>query len=125
MPEARFALTRVRKTIVVTLQDAADADTLKAASQAIMQELGQRGAKGVVFEISGCDVINLDEFTALRKLVQTVEWLGVRSVVAGLRPGIVAYLASAGAPTGALRTSLNLEQALLKVKPTRVRRRAR
>jgi len=70
-------------------------------------------------------VIDLDEFTALRKLVQTVEWLGVRSVVAGLRPGIVAYLVSAGAPTGALRTSLNLEQALLKVKPTRVRRRAR
>ena len=75
--------------------------------------------------ISMIDVIDLDEFTALRKLVQTVEWLGVRSVVAGLRPGIVAYLASAGAPTGALRTSLNLEKALLKVKPTRVRRKSR
>ena len=125
MPEAHFVLTRVRGTIVVTLQDAADAGTLTAASQALMEELEQRRAEGVVFEVSGCDVIDLDEFTALRKLVQTVEWLGVRSVVAGLRPGIVAYLASAGAPTGALRTSLNLEQALLKVKPTRVRRRAR
>jgi len=123
MPEARFALTRVRKTIVVTLQDAADADTLTAASQAIMQELGQRGAEGVVFEISGCDVIDLDEFTALRKLVQTVEWLGVRSVVAGLRPGVVAYLALAGVPVRDLRTSLNLEQALLDVNRTGARRR--
>jgi len=123
MPGARFALTRVRKTIVVTLQDAADADTLTAASQAIMQELGQRGAEGVVFEISGCDVIDLDEFTALRKLVQTVEWLGVRSVVAGLRPGVVAYLALAGVPVRDLRTSLNLEQALLDVNRTGARRR--
>ena len=99
MPEAHFALTRVRNTLVVTLQGAADAGTLAAASQAIMQELEQRGAKGIVFEISGCEVIDLDEFTALRKLVQTVEWLGVRSVIAGLRPGVVAYLALAGVPT--------------------------
>ena len=123
MPGAHFALTRVRSTLVVTLQGAADADTLAAASQTLMEELGQRGARGVVFEISGCEVIDLDEFAALRKLVQTVEWLGVRSVVAGLRPGIVAYLASAGVPSGAVRTSLNLEQALLDVNRTGVRRR--
>ena len=123
MPGAHFVLTRVRGTLVVTLQDAADSDTLTAASQALMEELGRRGAEGVVFEISGCEVIDLDEFTALWKLVQTVEWLGVSSVVAGLRPGIVAYLASAGVPTGDLRTSLNLEQALLQVEPTKARRR--
>ena len=123
MPGSHFVLTRVRGTLVVTLQDAADMGTLMAASQALMEELGQRGAQGVVFEISGCEVIDLDEFAALRKLVQTVEWLGVRSVIAGLRPGIVAYLASAGVPTDGLRTSLNLEQALLKVKRTGARRR--
>ena len=61
-----------------------------------MEELGQHGAEGVVFEISGCEVIDLDEFSSLRKLVETVEWLGVSSVIAGLRPGIVAYLASGG-----------------------------
>ena len=123
MPEAHFALTRVRNTLVVTLQGAADGGTLAAASQAIMQELEQRGAKGIVFEISGCEVIDLEEFAALRKLVQTVEWLGVRSVIAGLRPGVVAYLALAGVVTQDLRTSLNLEQALLDVNPTRARRR--
>lgn len=121
MPEAHFALTRVRNTLVVTVQGAADAGTLGAASQAIMRELEQRGAKGIVFEISGCEVIDLDEFTALLKLVQTVEWLGVRSVIAGLRPGVVAYLALAGVPTQNLRTSLNLEQALLAVNRTRAR----
>jgi anti-anti-sigma regulatory factor len=123
MPGAHFVLTRVRKTLVVTLQDAADASTLNAASQALMDELGQRGAEGVVFEISGCELIDIDEFSSLRKLVETVEWLGVRTLVAGLRPGIVAYLASAGAPIGGLRTSLNLEQALLDVRSTGARKR--
>jgi anti-anti-sigma regulatory factor len=123
MPGAHFVLTRVRKTLVVTLQNAADASTLSAASQALMDELGQHGAEGVVFEVSGCELIDLDEFSSLRKLVEAVEWLGVSSVVAGLRPGIVAYLALAGASTGALRTSLNLEQALLDVGSTGARRR--
>jgi len=123
MPGAHFVLTRVRGTLVVTLQDAADSDTLTAASQALMEELGRRGAEGVVFEISGCEVIDMDEFGSLRKLVQTVEWLGVSSVVAGMRPGIVAYLASAGVPTGTLRTSLNLQQALLDINPTKARKR--
>ena len=123
MPGAHFVLTRVRGTIVVTLQDAADAGTLRAASEALMEELEQRRAEGVVFEISGCEVIDMDEFGSLRKLVQTVEWLGVSSVVAGMRPGIVAYLASAGVPTGALRTSLNLQQALLDINPTKARKR--
>lgn len=122
MEGASFVLTRVHQTIVVTLQGSADAGTLTAASQALMEELGQHSAKSVVFEISGCEVIDLDEFAALRTLVQTVEWLGVRSVIAGLRPGIVAYLASADAPTGALRTSLNLEQALLDVNLVGARR---
>jgi len=123
MPEAHFALTRVRKTLVITLQNAADAGTLTAASRALMEELDQHGAKGVVFEISGCEVVDLDEFIALQNLVQTVEWLGVRSVIAGLRPGVVAYLASAGVQLGALRTSLNLEQALLDVNRIGARRR--
>jgi hypothetical protein len=46
MPGAHFVLTRVGGTLVVTLQDAADEGTLTAASQALMEELGQRGAQG-------------------------------------------------------------------------------
>ena len=64
MPGAHFVLTRVRKTLVVTLQNAADASTLSAASQALMDELGQHGAEGVVFEVSGCELIDLDEFSS-------------------------------------------------------------
>ena len=108
-------LSRVRGTIVVTFQGAAQADTLVAASQALMAELGQRHAESVVFEISGCEVIDLAEFNALRKLMQQVQWLGVRSMIAGLRPGIVAYLVSAGVPTSGLRLTRNLEQALFEI----------
>jgi hypothetical protein len=80
-----------------------------------MAELGRRRADNVVFEVSGCEVIDLDEFTGLRKLIEKTQWLGVSSVLAGLRPGIVAYLVSAGVSTDALRVALDLEQALLEI----------
>jgi hypothetical protein len=48
-----------------------------------------------------------------------MEWLGPRCVIAGLRPGIVAYLASAGISAGSLRTALDLELALLELNPSR------
>ena len=119
MSGANVALTRVRGTIVVTFQGAADAGTLAAASEVLMEELGRRHADNVVFEISGCEVIDLDEFAALRKLVQKVQWLGVRSVVAGLRPGIVAYLVSADVPTDTLHVALDLDQALFEINSKR------
>lgn len=65
----------------------------------------------MVFEVSGCEVIDIDEFGKLQKLIGTMEWLGLRCGIAGLRPGIVAYLASAGISAGSLRTSLDLEHA--------------
>jgi hypothetical protein len=116
MSAARVVLTRVRRTIVVTFQGAADASTLATASESLMAELGRRDADSVVFEISGCEIIDLDEFAALRKLVLTVQWLGVRGVIAGLRPGIVSYLVSGGVQAGDLQVALNLEQALFETK---------
>jgi hypothetical protein len=113
MSEGRFVLTRIHQTLVVTLEGAADADCLQAAAKALAEESARQSAKSVVFEVSGCEVIDLDEFLGLRKLAQTIEFLGLHCVVAGLKPGTVAYLASTGVSVGRLRTSLDLEHALL------------
>lgn len=112
MSEGRFVLSRIRQTLVVTLEGAADSGCLQAASEALAKESTTRSANNVVFEVSGCEVIDLDEFIGLRKLMQTIEFLGLRCAVAGLKPGTVAYLASAGVSVGSLRTSLDLEHAL-------------
>src|SRR5215468_7484988 len=119
MAEGRFVLTRIGQTLVVTLEGTADAGTLSAAGDIIADMHARQGAESVVFEVSGCEVIDLAEFVGLQKLVRTMEWLGLRCVLAGLRPGIVAYLASAGISAGSLRTSLDLELALQELNPSR------
>ena len=119
MAEGRYVISRIGQTLVVTLEGAADAGTLSAAADTMAEIHARQGAESVVFEVSGCEVIDLDEFAELQKVVRTMEWLGLRCVIAGLRPGIVAYLASAGISAGSLRTSLDLELALLELNPRR------
>jgi anti-anti-sigma regulatory factor len=119
MPEGRCVLTRIGQTLVVTLEGTADAATLSAAGDTVAEIHARQGAASVVVEVSGCEVIDLDEFMGLQTLVHTMEWLGLSCVIAGLRPGIVAYLASAGISAGSLRTSLDLELALQELNPSR------
>jgi rsbT antagonist protein RsbS len=112
MSEGRCVLTRLGQTLVVTLEGAVDSGSLESASEVLSDEKTRLGADSVVFEVSACEVIDFEEFIRFRELVQTMDFLGLRSVVAGLRPGTVAYLASAGVSCAGLRTSLNLEHAL-------------
>jgi hypothetical protein len=118
MAEGRFVISRIDRTLVVTLEGATESAVLLAISEALADMHARQGGDSVVFEVSGCEVIDLGEFAELQKLVRTMEWLGLRCVVAGLRPGIVAYLASAGIAAGSLRTSLDLELALQELKPS-------
>ena len=117
MAEGRHVISRIGQTLVVTLEGAADAVALSPASNALAEIHARQGADSVVFEVSGCEVIDLEEFTELQKAVRTMEWLGLRCVIAGLSPGVVAYLASAGISAGSLRTSLDLELALQELNP--------
>jgi hypothetical protein len=119
MAEGNFVLTRIDQTLVVTLEGTSEAGALSAAADTIAEMHARQGADSVVFEVSGCEVIDLDEFGKLQKVVRTMEWLGLRCVIAGLSPGIVAYLASAGISAGSLRTALDLELALLELNPSR------
>jgi hypothetical protein len=115
--EGRHVISRIGQTLVVTLEGAAEAGGLLGVSQALSDMQARHGVDSVVFEVSGCEVIDFDEFMDLQKLVRTMEWLGLRCVIAGLRPGVVAYLATAGMAAGSLRTSLDLELALLELNP--------
>ena len=119
MAEGRYVISRIGETLIVTLEGAPDAGALLAASQVLAEIHARQGAESVVFEVSGCEVIDLEEFTELQKVVRTMEWLGLRCAIAGLSPGIAAYLASAGISAGSLRTSLDLELALLEVNLSR------
>lgn len=115
MAEGRYVISRIGRTLIFTLEGGVETGSLSAAAQVLAEMQARHSADGVVFEVSGCEMIDLDEFMELQRVVHTMEWLGLRCVIAGLRPGVVAYLATAGITAGSLRTSLDLELALLEL----------
>jgi hypothetical protein len=116
--EGRYVISRIGRTLIFTLEGGVETGALSAASQVLAEMQTRHSADSVVFEVSGCEMIDLDEFMELQKVVRTMEWLGLRCMIAGLRSGIAAYLATAGMSAGSLRTSLDLELALLELNPS-------
>lgn len=112
MGDGRLVITRLNQSMVATLEGTIDADELGDLVNSLSKAQARQNVDSVVFEVSACEVMDLDEFAELQKAVRTAEWLGLRCVVAGLRPGIVAYIVSSGLELGTLRTALDLELAL-------------
>jgi rsbT antagonist protein RsbS len=112
MGDGRLVITRLNQSMVATFEGAIDAGELGDLVNSLSEAQARQNVDSVVFEVSACEVMDLDEFAELQKTVRTVEWLGLRCVVAGLRPGIVAYIVSSGVELGTLRTALDLELAL-------------
>ena len=112
MTDGRLVITRLNRTMVATLEGSIDAGALEALVDSLSESQARHLADSVVFEVSACEVMDIDEFAQLQKTVRTVEWLGLRSLIAGLRPGIVTYIVSSGVELGKLRTALDLELAL-------------
>ena len=112
MGDGRLVITRLNQSMVATSEGTIDADELEDLVNSLSEAQARQNVDSVVFDVSACEVMDLDEFAALQKTARTVEWLGLRYAVAGLRPGIVAYVVSSGVELGTLRTALDLELAL-------------
>lgn len=88
--------------LIVTVQGDLDESVMAGLQGQVLQELQLRGVHLAVFDLSAVDVIDLQEFELLRQLTSMVQLLGAQPVLIGLQPGVVAFLASAGANTHGL-----------------------
>ena len=69
------------------------------------------GATRVIMDVSGVMVMDFDEFLSLQQTATMARLTGARTVVAGLRPGVVSSLVELDAPLDWVEAALNLEQA--------------
>ena len=112
MGECRLVITRLRQTLVATIEGAVDAGALSTLIDSLSEAQDAQRVDSVVFEVSACEMMDVEEFSTLQKAVHATDWLGMRTIVAGLKPGIVAYVVSSGVDLGNLRAALDLEYAL-------------
>lgn len=98
--------------LVATVHGEMTAESLLAMNQPLLRQLGHSEQHMVLIDMSGVDLLDLVDFSALRQLLDAIHLMGARAVLIGLQAGLAALLVNLGADTRGLRVAGTLEQAL-------------
>jgi rsbT antagonist protein RsbS len=110
--ESTVAITATQGVLVVTMQADLSAAQFASISQAILTRITGSKFKALVLDFSAIDVMNLLEFTRIRKLLASVRLLGTATAIVSLSVGVVLYLADAQADTDGIDCYIGLDEAL-------------
>ena len=97
--------------MVASIQVDLDDAVLAQFREDLLRRLQESGCHGVILDVSGLDTLDAEEFAALRHVITMTRIMGARSVLAGLRPGVVSALIESGIDTDGLTTAVDLDAA--------------
>ena len=107
----RIPLQISRECVVASIQVDLDEAVLRQFRDDLLGLLHQSGLVAVILDVSGVDLMDGEDFRALRKSVAMSELMGSRCIIAGLQPGVVASLVELDVELEDLETTLNLDAA--------------
>lgn len=100
-----------RQCIVASIQVDLGEDVLPQFRRELLDLLHSSGAGGVILDVSGLDVIDHEDFEALRQTMGMAELMGAQAIICGLGAGVVASLVELGVPTDGVQAAFNLDEA--------------
>ncbi len=95
-------------TVHVELRD----DVVDAFQEDILDELEKRGAKGLVIDVSGIDVVDTYVARVLSETGRMAKLMGTESVLVGIRPDVAATLIRMGYAMDGVHTALNVDDGI-------------
>jgi rsbT antagonist protein RsbS len=107
----RIPLQVVRDCVVASIQLDLNSEVLQRFRDDLLECVQNTRAKGVILDVSGLDILDLDDFNGLRSTMEMAEIMGARSILSGLKPGVVSALIDLGVEPGGVSAVLNLDDA--------------
>lgn len=109
--DSRIPLQLSQQCVVASIQVDLDDDVLMAFRRELLELLKTSGARGVILDLSGVNVMDADDFRALRDTMQMARLMGAASIVSGLQPGVVSALIDLDADIEGVEATLTLDDA--------------
>lgn len=100
-----------RQCLVASIQVDLTEDVLRQFRRDLLDRLQASGAAGVILDVSGLDVMDYEDFEALRRTMSMAEVMGARTLVCGLSAGVVSSLVELGVHTEDVEAALSLDEA--------------
>jgi rsbT antagonist protein RsbS len=109
---ARIPIIKLYDNLIVSIQVALSDRLVMLLKDDITYEIEETGARGLVVDVSGIDVMDSYISRAIRDIGLIAQLMGVRTVISGMDPMIAMTLVEMGLDLKGVYSALNLETAL-------------
>jgi len=106
-----------RDIVVASIQVDLDDDVLARFREDLLHRIHTTCSRGVILDVSGLEILDSEEFAALRRIITMCTIMGAETVLVGLQPGVVSALIETGADVDGLRAAINLDAAFAMLQP--------
>ena len=107
----RIPLQVSQNCVVASIQVDLTEEVLHGFRHDLLEMLHATGAGGVILDLGGVDVLDPEDFEALRQTLEMAALMGAHAILAGLRPGVVSALVELDARVDDVHAALNLDLA--------------
>jgi rsbT antagonist protein RsbS len=118
MPE-NVPIIRLGPNLLVALQGNLDDTTVEQIERAVTREVARTKATGILIDVSGLSIVDSFVARVLARLVAMMRLLGAHATIVGLQPAVAITLVELGVPMAHVRTALNAEQGMARLRGAR------
>ena len=116
---SRIPLRVSQGTVVASIQVDVDSDVLSQLQDDLLEAVQVSGATGVIIDLSALGILDPGDLDQLRAAIDMVALLGARTVLAGMRPGMISALMDLNANVDGLNAALTLDAAFERLEELR------
>ncbi len=106
------SILRLGDNMIVTIQDELSDGQILEMQEQIASTIEQSGAQGLLLDVTLLDVVDSFMGHTLNQIAAIARLMGTKTVVVGLRPGVVMTLVELGLELPHIQTALDVEQGL-------------
>ena len=102
----------IQGCLVVSVQIELTEELLSRFQKNLLERIRSTRVNGVVLDVSGVEIMDSFDFATLRGTITMASIMGAKSILVGLKPGIVSALIDMDVDVSRIHTALNVDDAL-------------
>ncbi|AFZ26166.1 anti-anti-sigma regulatory factor (antagonist of anti-sigma factor) [Cylindrospermum stagnale PCC 7417] len=107
----RIPLQLSQGCIVASIQIEITAEVLQQFRQDILERLHTNRARGIILDLSGVEIMDLQDFETLRRTLSMAAMMGVETILTGFQPGVASALVDLNADIDSIYAALDIDDA--------------
>jgi rsbT antagonist protein RsbS len=107
----RIPLQISQGCIIASIQIDLTEEILEQFRQDLLDRLYQTGVKGLILDLSGVEVMDVEDFQAINTTLSMASLMGKKTILTGFQPGVVSSLVDFNVDFEHINAALNLDDA--------------